>query len=198
MLKVYGIVRHDPAGVKNLAAARRIEGRAVEDHCRTGADSGELFDFGVEVIEERIVIVEALSHGTPKSIRTDDAADVARRRFRSCRLRGRGPLRLSLRAGPRHTCICIEDIEIFQACAGIEQDYRIFGFEESGGAEFAIGSQRGTSFRSSEYAFGPGPVAGGGQNLPALGHISEVDLPSSHALTMGAQPDDCTQTIFGR
>jgi len=38
-------------------------------------------------------------------------------------------------------CAGFQDIEIFQGAAGIEEDYCVVGFEESGGAEFAVSSQ---------------------------------------------------------
>src|SRR5260370_36352927 len=59
----------------------------------------------------------------------DYAADVA-----SGRLWMRG---LSGQECPLHMT-CIQHIQILQAAAGVEQDYRVFGLEESAGPQFAI------------------------------------------------------------
>ena len=51
----------DRAGVENLPAAGGVEGGAVEDEGGAGI-STDLCDFGFEVVEERIVVVEAVGH----------------------------------------------------------------------------------------------------------------------------------------
>ena len=62
-------------------------------------------------------------------------------------------------------CAGFQDIEIFQATAGVEEDDCVFGFEESGGAEFAVGDQRRGAFGGGEDAFDLRPVAGGVENF---------------------------------
>jgi hypothetical protein len=52
----------DPARVKDLAPARGIESGAVENE-RGARTFDYLVDFGVEVVEEGILIVEAFGHG---------------------------------------------------------------------------------------------------------------------------------------
>jgi hypothetical protein len=50
------------AGVKDLPAASGIEGGAVQNYC--GALGLEdFFDLGFEIVEERVMVVETLSHG---------------------------------------------------------------------------------------------------------------------------------------
>lgn|SRR5579871_1876075 len=58
---VGGILREDGTGIKDLAPARWIESSAVENDCRSWVLSC-LADFRIEIIEKRIVIVEALGH----------------------------------------------------------------------------------------------------------------------------------------
>ena len=58
-----------------------------------------------------------------------------------------------------------QDIQILQAAAGVEQDYRVFGLEESVGAEFAVGDQAGCTFGGGEDAFDFRPVARGFENF---------------------------------
>jgi len=58
---VCSIGRHDPACVKNLAAARWIEGGAVKDKRRAWSVE-DFADLGIEVIEERVAIVKAFRH----------------------------------------------------------------------------------------------------------------------------------------
>ena len=53
---------NNPTRVVDLAAAGGIEGRAIKDYGRT-VSSGKLFDFGIEVVKEGIVVVEAVGHG---------------------------------------------------------------------------------------------------------------------------------------
>ena len=55
----------------------------------------------------------------------------------------------------------VQDIQIFQSGAGVEEDYCVFWLEESMVAEFAVGDQAGCAFGGGEDAFGFGPVAGG-------------------------------------
>jgi hypothetical protein len=51
----------DWAGGLSLASAGGIEGRAVENERRAGRVS-DLAHFGVEVVEEGVVVVEATGH----------------------------------------------------------------------------------------------------------------------------------------
>src|ERR1700733_10208899 len=56
-------------------------------------------------------------------------------------------------------------------------------------------SRKTSSMIESPYGFGTRrPDA----NVAALGHISLTFAPASKALTIGAQPADCTAIIFGR
>ena len=58
----FGFVRDQPASVVDLAAAGGVEGGAVEnDGWTRGFEDGA--DFGVEVVEEGIVIVETVGQG---------------------------------------------------------------------------------------------------------------------------------------
>ena len=59
----------------------------------------------------------------------------------------------------------VEYIQILQAAASIEQDYRVFRLEESVGAEFAVGDQPGRAFGGGEYAFDFCPMARGFENF---------------------------------
>jgi hypothetical protein len=52
----------DYAGVEDLAAAGGIEGGAVENDSRARS-LGYVTEFGIESVEERVVIVEAVGHG---------------------------------------------------------------------------------------------------------------------------------------
>ena len=52
----------DPSGVEYLAAARGVEGGAVENECGPRV-VGDIEDFSVEVVEEGILVVEAVRHG---------------------------------------------------------------------------------------------------------------------------------------
>ena len=92
----------------------------------------------------------------PFSVRADDAADLAGSWFH-------GLGRLSGRGCPLHTGI--QHIQIFQAGAGVEEDYRVFGLEESTGAELAVGDQAGCAFGCGEDSFHFRPVAGGFQDF---------------------------------
>ena len=56
------VSRCDGAGVVDLASAGGIEGRAVEDE-RRARGVNDVTDFGVEVVEEGVVVVEAVGHG---------------------------------------------------------------------------------------------------------------------------------------
>ena len=106
------VVGGDRAGVEDLAAAGGIEGGAVED--QGGPRSlVDFADFGVEVVEEGVVVVEAVVMGrdyfttedteehrgpvcgsddmmSSDSVRADDAADLAGGWLLGCWLRGRG------------------------------------------------------------------------------------------------------------
>ena len=59
----------------------------------------------------------------------------------------------------------VEDVQILQAGAGVEEDYGVFWFEESGWPEFAVGYQAGCAFGGGEDAFGFCPVARGFENF---------------------------------
>ena len=52
----------DPAGIEDLAAAGRIERRLVENNAGTWGFE-HFADFGVEIVEEGIVVVETRGHG---------------------------------------------------------------------------------------------------------------------------------------
>ena len=56
------ICYRDVAGVVDLAAAGGVKGGAVKNDGRARRVLN-LADFGVEVVEERVVVVEALGHG---------------------------------------------------------------------------------------------------------------------------------------
>ena len=76
----------DPSGVEDLPATRGIEGGAVEN--QRGTRGVEHFaDFGIEVVEEGIVVVEARGHGEETILTTEDTEDTE-----AWRARGR-PLR---------------------------------------------------------------------------------------------------------
>src|ERR1700740_3112356 len=62
----------DRTGVKYLAAAGGIEGSAVENDCRTRC-LVDFADFGVEVVQERVVVVEAVRHGRRIYLTTEGA-----------------------------------------------------------------------------------------------------------------------------
>ena len=53
----------DPASVEDLAAAGGIERAPVENQGRTGAVL-QFADLGIEVVEEGVVVVEAVGHGS--------------------------------------------------------------------------------------------------------------------------------------
>jgi hypothetical protein len=57
-----GVFSGEPAGVVKLAAAGGIEGGAVENERGTRGFE-DWVDFGVEVVEEGVVVVEAVGHG---------------------------------------------------------------------------------------------------------------------------------------
>src|ERR1700758_2732321 len=57
------VAGNDPAGIVDLPSAGRIEGGAIEDY-RGTVSSGKFLDFGIEVVEEGIVVVEAVGHGS--------------------------------------------------------------------------------------------------------------------------------------
>jgi hypothetical protein len=52
----------DRADVEDLSSASRVKGGTIEDEGWTLA-CGDLFDFGVEVVEEGVVVVETVGHG---------------------------------------------------------------------------------------------------------------------------------------
>ena len=54
--------RREPSRIVNLASAGGIEGGAVENERQAGRVS-DLAHFGVEVVEEGVVVVEAIGHG---------------------------------------------------------------------------------------------------------------------------------------
>ena len=56
-----GTVRRDPSGVVDLASAGGIEGGPVESDCWTRG-LRDFADFRVEVVEEGVVVVEAVGH----------------------------------------------------------------------------------------------------------------------------------------
>src|SRR3954469_20858946 len=66
-------------------------------------------------------------------------------------LRGRGR--------PLH--IGVENVQVFQAGAGVEQNYCVFGVEKAIRAELAVGNQAGCAFGSSEDSFMLRPMASG-------------------------------------
>lgn len=55
------IARENPSGIVDLAAARWIERRAIENE-RGARRVSLLADFGFELIKEGVVVVEAVSH----------------------------------------------------------------------------------------------------------------------------------------
>ncbi len=77
-------VRSDPSGVEYLAAAGGIEGGAVENE-RRARGVEDFADFGVEVVEERIVVVEACGHGEDTILTTEDTEDTEGTERRSLR-----------------------------------------------------------------------------------------------------------------
>ena len=52
----------DGADVEDLSPASRVEGGTIEDDSWALA-CGNLFDFGLEVVEEGVVVVETVGHG---------------------------------------------------------------------------------------------------------------------------------------
>jgi hypothetical protein len=55
--------RREPSRIVNLASAGGIEGGVVEDQRRAAIFvSGEFADHAVEVVEERVVVVETIGH----------------------------------------------------------------------------------------------------------------------------------------
>src|SRR5579863_3221468 len=90
------------------------------------------------------------SGAAPNSVRSDDAADVAGGGLRRLR-------RLGGQECPPH--ICVQNVEVLQAAAGVEQDDGIFGLEEAAGDEPAIGDEAGGAFGGGEDAFDFRPVA---------------------------------------
>src|ERR1700758_2521088 len=57
------VAGNDPAGVVDLPSAGRIKGGTIEDYSGT-AGRWEFLNFGFEVVEEGIVVVEAVGHGS--------------------------------------------------------------------------------------------------------------------------------------
>ena len=75
-----GVSRGDPAGIVDLAAARRIESRTVQNERGPRCfDHGA--DFSVEVIRKGIVIVEALGHARFRIGMEDEVIKSFRRRY---------------------------------------------------------------------------------------------------------------------
>lgn len=68
----------DCAGVEDLSAAGGIKRCAVEEHCRARCFD-DFVHLGVEVVEERVVIVETVGHGL-EIILTADGIGMERRR----------------------------------------------------------------------------------------------------------------------
>ena len=69
---------------------------------------------------------------------------------------------------------CIQDVQIFQAAAGIEQDYGVVRAEESTGQKFLVGDQRCGAFGGGEDAFDFCPVARGFENFCVGGGEGEA------------------------
>jgi hypothetical protein len=65
----------DPACVEDLAAAGGIEGGAVENQPRTGRLE-DLADFRVEIVEERIVVVETGGSWLKNHLTTEGTEDA--------------------------------------------------------------------------------------------------------------------------
>ena len=59
----------------------------------------------------------------------------------------------------------VQDIQIFQAGAGVEEDDCVVWGEESAGQEFLVGDEAGGAFGGGEDAFDHGPVASGGEDF---------------------------------
>src|ERR1700675_3531991 len=151
-----------PARVMHLAAAGRVKSGAVEEYSvpridfRGGHDLG---DFTLEVVKERVAIVETVRHthihfifgsagkgwwtpgaGNQSLIWSDNARDVARRR----KFLGH-----SVRAPQR--------VQILQSRTGIEQHDFIRRAEEPTGSKFSIGREGSRPFGRREDAFYPSP-----------------------------------------
>jgi len=151
--------RRQPARVVTLATAGGIESSAVEIDAVTGIDfrcRDHLGDLAFKLVEERIVVVEAIRHTYPfymgsrstglslrPSIGADDSRDLAA---------GRQVPLLGGRASA-------EDIEVLQAGAGIEQDHLVVFREEFAGTQLAVGCAGGRAFRRCEDAFYSRPLA---------------------------------------
>ena len=61
--RVVGIASKDPSRVEDLSSAGGIKGGTVENQRRTRG-FGRLPNFGIEVVEERVVVVKAVGHAS--------------------------------------------------------------------------------------------------------------------------------------
>ena len=52
----------NPSRVENLAATGGIKGGAIKNYCRARIDGTDLGDLRVELVEERIVVIEMVGH----------------------------------------------------------------------------------------------------------------------------------------
>ena len=58
------VLELQPSGIVNLASAGGIESRTVENNCVLALALNGFDDAGIEGVEERVVVVEAVSHGS--------------------------------------------------------------------------------------------------------------------------------------